>query len=87
MILSHFHFIFIFTSLNYMLDKLEPITLEGKYIILRPPLLEDIEGLSKAARDGKIWNNRFSQFPNLNEIPKYIQEVLDLSLKGSICHL
>jgi N-acetyltransferase len=55
-----------------MLDKLEPITLEGKYIILRPPLLEDIEGLSKAASDGEVWNSRFSQFPHPNEIPKYI---------------
>ena len=63
---------------------IEPTTLVGRYIILRPPSIEDIDGLSIAARDGEIWNNRFSQFPNLNEIPKYIQEVLDLSSKGSI---
>ena len=64
--------------------KIEPITLEGRYIILRPPSIEDIEGLSIAARDGEIWNNRFSQFPNPNEIEKYIQEMLDSSSKGSI---
>jgi N-acetyltransferase len=67
-----------------MLDKLEPITLEGKFIILRPPLLEDIEGLSKAASDGEVWNSRFSQFPHPNEIPKYIQEMLNLSSMGLI---
>jgi N-acetyltransferase len=64
--------------------KIEPITLEGRCIILRSPSIEDIEGLSIAARDGKIWNNRFSQFPNPNEIPQYIQEMLDLSSRGSI---
>jgi len=56
----------------------------GRYIILRPSSIEDIDGLSIAARDGEIWNNRFSQFPNLNEIEKYIQEILDLSSKGLI---
>ena len=63
---------------------IEPTTLVGRYIILRPPSIEDIDGLSIAARDGEIWNNRFSQFPNLNEIEKYIQEMLDLSTNGSI---
>ena len=63
---------------------IEPTTLVGRYIILRPPSMEDIDGLSIAARDGEIWNNRFSHFPNLNEIEKYIQEMLDLSSKGSI---
>ena len=63
---------------------IEPTTLVGRYIILRPPSIEDIAGLSIVARDGEIWNNRFSQFPNLNEIEKYIQEMLDLSSKGAI---
>jgi N-acetyltransferase len=63
---------------------IEPTTLVGRYIILRPPSIEDIDGLSIVARDGEIWKNRFSQFPNLNEIEKYIQEMLDLSSKGSI---
>jgi N-acetyltransferase len=63
---------------------IEPITLEGKYIILRPPSFEDIDGLTNAARDGEIWNNSFTQFPNANEISIYIEEMLDLSSKGII---
>ena len=63
---------------------IEPTTLVGRYVILRPPSIEDIDGLSIAARDGEIWNNQFSQFPNLIKIEKYIQEMLDLSSKGSI---
>lgn len=67
-----------------MLEKIGPITLEGRYIILRPPSIDDIEGLSIAARDGEIWNTRFSQFPNPNEIPQYVQEMLNLSSRGLI---
>jgi RimJ/RimL family protein N-acetyltransferase len=67
-----------------VLEKIELVTLEGRYIILRPPSIDDINGLSIAASDGEIWNSRFSQFPNPNEIQKYIQEMLELSSKGSI---
>jgi N-acetyltransferase len=67
-----------------MLLTIEPITLVGEYIILRPPTIEDIDGLSKAARDGEIWNNSFTQFPNATEMSTYIQEMLDLSSKGII---
>jgi N-acetyltransferase len=67
-----------------MLLTIEPITLVGKYIILRPPSIEDIDGLSNAARDGEIWNNSFTQFPNAIEISTYIHEMLDLSSKGTI---
>jgi len=65
-------------------EKIEPILLEGKYIILRPPSVDDIKGLSIAAKDGEIWNSPFSQFPHPNEMQKYIQEMLDLSSKGLI---
>ncbi|MGI9010147.1 MAG: GNAT family N-acetyltransferase [Nitrososphaeraceae archaeon] len=64
--------------------KIEPITLEGRYVILRPPLIDDINSLSIAAMDGEIWNNRFSQFPNPNEILQYVQEMIDLGSRGSI---
>jgi N-acetyltransferase len=67
-----------------MLLTIEPITLVGKYIILRPTSIEDIDGLSNAARDGEIWNNSFTQFPNATEMSTYLQEMLDLSSKGII---
>ena len=66
------------------MQTIEPITLVGRYIILRPPSIEDIDGLSIAARDGEIWNNSFTQFPNANEISNYIQELLDLCSNGII---
>jgi N-acetyltransferase len=67
-----------------MLLTIEPTTLVGQYIVLRPPSIEDIDGLSNAARDGEVWRNSFAQFPNTNEISKYLQEMFDLSSKGII---
>jgi N-acetyltransferase len=57
--------------------KIHPITLEGKNVILRPPLAGDLTGLSDAAKDGEIWNNPFAFFPHSNEMSKYLQELLD----------
>jgi N-acetyltransferase len=44
--------------------KIEPITLEGNYVLLRPPLITDEFGLSLAAKDGEIWNNPYAFFSN-----------------------
>jgi RimJ/RimL family protein N-acetyltransferase len=63
---------------------IEQTTLVGRYIVLRPPSIEDIDGLSNAARDGEVWKNSYAQFPNSNEISKYLQDMFDLSSKGII---
>jgi len=42
--------------------KIERITLEGNYVLLRPPLITDEFGLSLAAKDGGIWNNPYAFF-------------------------
>jgi hypothetical protein len=59
--------------------KIEPITLEGHYVLLRPPLITDEFGLSLAAKDGEIWNNPYAFFPNENDIYAFLQDLL----KGS----
>jgi RimJ/RimL family protein N-acetyltransferase len=58
--------------------KIEPITLEGHYVLLRPPLITDEFGLSLAAKDGEIWNNPYAFFPNENEndIFAFLQDLL-----------
>jgi len=42
--------------------EIKQVTLEGKYILLRPPSIKDLDGLSSAARDGEIWNNHMLYF-------------------------
>lgn len=56
--------------------KIKEVTLEGKYILLRRPLIMDLDGLSNAAKDGEIWNNPFALFPNEIEMPEYLQDLL-----------
>jgi N-acetyltransferase len=52
-----------------------PITLEGKYVLLRPPSVNDFDGLSSAAQDGEIWNSPYSLFPNITEMSQYLQDL------------
>jgi len=59
--------------------KIEPITLEGNYVLLRPPLITDVFGLSLAAKDGGIWNNPYAFFPTENDISAFLKDLL----KGS----
>lgn len=64
--------------------KIKPITLNGKYVILKYPSIEDRDGLSIAAKDGEIWKSQFSKFPHYKEIQNYLKDMLDLSAKGLI---
>jgi hypothetical protein len=34
--------------------EIKQVTLEGKYVLLRPPSINDLDGLSSAAQDGEI---------------------------------
>jgi hypothetical protein len=70
-----------------MLKIHHPFTLEGKNVILRPPLIENLIGLFNAAKDGEIWNNPFPFLPHSNEMSKYLQELLDDNLISYRYHL
>lgn len=56
--------------------KVKPITLEGKHVLLCPPSINDLEGLSSAAQDGEIWNNPYALFPSIGEMSEYLQGLL-----------
>ena len=56
--------------------EIKQVTLEGKYILLRPPSINDLDGLSSAAQDGEIWNNPYALFPTPNEMSEYLQDLL-----------
>ncbi len=56
--------------------KVKPITLEGKYVLLCPPSINDLDGLSSAAQDGEIWNNPYALFPSIGEMSEYLQDLL-----------
>ena len=56
--------------------EIKQVTLEGKYVILRPPSINDLDGLSYAAQDGEIWNSPYAIFPTISELSKYLQDLL-----------
>jgi RimJ/RimL family protein N-acetyltransferase len=66
-----------------MLD-IKQVYIEGKYVLLRPPSIKDLDGLSSAAQDGEIWNNRYALFPTPNQISKYVQDLLEEEEKKTI---
>ncbi|MBA2267406.1 MAG: GNAT family N-acetyltransferase [Nitrosopumilus sp.] len=58
-----------------MLD-IHEITIEGNDVILRPPLLDDLDGLCSAAADGEIWKNPYASFPTIEEMSIYLQDLI-----------
>ncbi|HYA81884.1 MAG TPA: GNAT family protein [Candidatus Bathyarchaeia archaeon] len=58
---------------------IEPVMLEGNYVVLRPPSTTDVFGLSQAAKDGEIWNNPYASFPHENDISIFLQDLLKCS--------
>ncbi|HYF98651.1 MAG TPA: GNAT family protein [Candidatus Saccharimonadales bacterium] len=58
-----------------MID-IQDVELEGRYVILRPPTSDDLEGLCDAANDGEIWKNPFSIFPSISEMSVYLQNLI-----------
>jgi RimJ/RimL family protein N-acetyltransferase len=50
--------------------------LEGKHVLLCPPSINDLDGLSSAAQDGEIWNNPYALFPSIGEMSEYLQDLL-----------
>lgn len=56
--------------------EIKQVILEGKYVLLRPPSINDLDGLSYAAQDGEIWNSPYAIFPTISELSKYLQDLL-----------
>ena len=57
--------------------NIKDVTLSGSHVILRPPRSDDLEGLRDAATDGEIWKNPYALFPHVEEIPIYLQQLID----------
>ena len=55
--------------------EIKQVILEGKYVLLRPPSINDLDGLSYAAQDGEIWNSPYAIFPTISQLSKYLQDL------------
>jgi RimJ/RimL family protein N-acetyltransferase len=54
-----------------------PCTLTGHGVRLEPLSLAHAEGLTRAARDGELWNLRVTSVPEPEQTARYIQTALD----------
>src|SRR3954454_16372707 len=56
--------------------EIKQVDLKGKYGLLRPPSINNLDGLTSAAQDGEIWNNPYALFPTVSEMSEYLQNML-----------
>ena len=55
---------------------LEPQVLEGPGVRLEPLATEHVEGLAKAAQDGRLWELWFTGVPEPSQVPTYVEAAL-----------
>ena len=60
-----------------MTKWLNPITLEGNRVILRPIQKEDQEALRAAAADGELWKLWYTSAPSPENVETYINRALE----------
>ena len=62
--------------------KLEPITLEGKYVRLEPLGMQHQEGLCNAIRDGELWKLFVTLVPHPDNIDQFIEDAIQAHENG-----
>jgi RimJ/RimL family protein N-acetyltransferase len=63
---------------------IEPVTLEGDWVILEPLDMAHADGLADAVRDGDLWKLWFTTIPKPEDIPMEIERRLGLRTAGSM---
>jgi RimJ/RimL family protein N-acetyltransferase len=61
----------------------EPVTLSARGVDLVPLGLEHLEGLSRAAADGALWNIRVTSVPEPEQTRSYIENALAMREAGN----
>ena len=61
----------------------EPVTLSARGVELVPLGLEHLEGLSRAAADGALWNIRVTSVPEPEQTRSYIENALAMCEAGN----
>lgn len=57
---------------------IEPVTLQGQFVVLEPLAREHEEALSMAARDGELWKLWYTSVPSPETTHAYIETALDM---------
>jgi RimJ/RimL family protein N-acetyltransferase len=68
---------------EFDLMKLEPITLQGRFVRLEPLSGAHAEGLGAAVADGELWTIPVTTVPYAEEIPRFIADAMEKYEAGS----
>jgi RimJ/RimL family protein N-acetyltransferase len=63
---------------------LVPVVLQGHGVRLEPLAIAHVEGLSKAAQDGELWNLWFTSVPKPEDALAYVSQALEGQAKGDM---
>ncbi len=70
--------------MSVMPSPIQPVTLSGEYVELRPLSLDHDEGLAAAVQDGNLWELWYTSIPRPENIRAEIERRLGLQEKGSM---
>jgi len=63
---------------------LHPVTLERDGVRLEPLTQDHAPGIAEAVKDGELWNLWFTQIPDPNSVPAYIEKALEEQRRGTM---
>lgn len=70
--------------MSVMPSPIQPVTLSGEYVELRPLSLDHDGGLAAAVQDGNLWELWYTSIPRPENIRAEIERRLGLQEKGSM---
>lgn len=62
--------------------KIEPMTLEGRYVRLEPLSLDHLDALAQVGLDPELWRWTLSRIETREDLRRYVQTALTLQLEG-----
>jgi len=62
--------------------QVQPVTLQGHGVVLKPLSIDHADGISRAAADGELWKLFFTFVPHPSEVTDYIQSALSNQASG-----
>src|SRR6188768_2427722 len=64
--------------------SVQPVSLERDGIRLEPLTQDHAQGLAEAVKDGELWKLWFTQIPEPQGVPAYIEKALEEQRKGAM---
>ena len=64
--------------------EIAPCALEGRYVLLRPLTLKDVDALAEIAFDPLLWASTMTLIADRNDLGAYVHQAVDGARAGTI---